>query len=406
MRSRHVLTLLVVLASAVATFPGQALATPPLVAGISAEGMTLPAGASNVRDRAADGGRAAQFSRNGTATTTLTTSAAVTSLTLSARGTRCSSSWPQVQLTIDGVSALSTAAGTTGWTTYSATGLNIAAGVHAISIVASNIASTRNCDRYLLVDLVSLYGAEAPPPPPPTPTAGCTATIIPAYSYPNPPTFWDNAIAGANPVQIMIANPASGPGKTQDANYTSVIARARAAGIRVMGYVDTDYARRSQSSIRADITAWRTLYNVTDIFFDQAASGPASLAYYQQIADVVHATPGALTMLNPGTNVDERYLQMADIVNIFEGSPADYAAWAPAAWVANYPATRFSHLIYGVPDAASMTTVLNQALTRQAGYVYITSDVLPNPFDVLPAYWTTEIAQIRQACAAATPPAV
>ena len=66
----------------------------------------------------------------------------------------------------------------------------------------------------------------------------------------------------------------------------------------------------------ADITAWKTLYNVTDIFFDQAASSAASLAYYQQIADVVHATPGALTMLNPGTNVDERYLQMADIVNI------------------------------------------------------------------------------------------
>ena len=275
-----------------------------------------------------------------------------------------------------------------------------------MSIVASNVASTRNCDRYLLVDLVSLYGAEAPPPPPPTPIAGCAATIIPAYSYPNPPTFWDGSIAGANPVQIMIANPATGPGTTPDANYTSVIGRARAAGIRVMGYVDTNYGGRSQSSVRADITAWKTLYNVTDIFFDQAASSAASLAYYQQIADVVHATPGALTMLNPGTNVDERYLQMADIVNIFEGSPADYAAWAPAAWVANYPATRFSHLIYAAPDAASMTTVLNQALTRQAGYVYITSDVMPNPFDVLPSYWTSEIAQIRQACAAATPPAV
>jgi hypothetical protein len=406
MRSRHVLTLLVVIASAVAAFPVQALAAPPLVAGISAEGMTLPAGASNVRDRAADGGRAAQFSRNGTAATTLTTGAAVTSLTLSARGTRCSSSWPQVQLTIDGVSALSTAAGTTAWTTYSATGLNVPAGVHTISIVASNIASTRSCDRYLIVDRVSLYGAEAPPPPPPTPVAGCAATIIPAYSYPNPPTFWDNSIAGANPVQFMIADPASGPGRTRDANYTSVIARARAAGIRVMGYVDTDYARRSQSSMRADITTWKTLYNVTDIFFDQTASSPASLAYYQAIADVVHATPGALTMLNPGINVDERYLQMADILNIFEGSSADYAAWAPAAWVANYPAKRFSHLIYGVPDAASMTTVLNQALTRQAGYVYITSDVLPNPWDVLPPYWTTEIAQIRQACAATAPPAV
>jgi hypothetical protein len=206
-------------------------------------------------------------------------------------------------------------------------------------------------------------------------------------------------------VQIMIADPASGPGKARDANYTAAFARARAAGIRVMGYVDTGYARRSQSSMRADITAWRTLYGVTDIFFDETASSPASLSYYQQIADVVHATAGAITMLNPGINVDERYLQMADILNIFEGSQADYAAWAPAGWVAGYPATRFSHLVYGVPDAASMTTVLNQALTRRAGYVYVTSDVLPNPWDALPPYWTTEIAQIRQACAAASPAA-
>jgi hypothetical protein len=188
MRRTHVPALLVVLATAVAAFPGQALAAPPLVAGISAEGMTLPAGAANVRDRAADGGRAAQFSRNGTATTTLTTSAAVTSLTLSARGTRCSGSWPQLQLTIDGVSVLQTAAGTAGWATYPATGLNVPAGAHTISIVASNVASTRNCDRYLLVDLVSLYGAEAPPPPPPAPVAGCAATIIPAYSYPRRPS--------------------------------------------------------------------------------------------------------------------------------------------------------------------------------------------------------------------------
>ena len=91
MRSRHVLTLLVVLASAVATFPGQALATPPLVAGISAEGMTLPGVPRTSRPRCPMAA-VPQFSRNGTATTTLTTSAAVTSPTLPARGTRCSSS--------------------------------------------------------------------------------------------------------------------------------------------------------------------------------------------------------------------------------------------------------------------------------------------------------------------------
>ena len=202
-----------------------------------------------------------------------------------------------------------------------------------MSITAGSVASTRNCDRFLLVDLVRLYGPDVPPPPPPpppAPIAGCPGVIIPAYSYPNPPTFWDNAIAGANSVQFMIADPANGPGKSKDTNYVAVIARAKAAGIRVMGYVDTDYGRRSSSTMRAEITTWRTMYGGRrHLLFDQTASSTSSLAYYQAIADYVHATAGAITMFNPGININKRFLQMADILNIFEGTMADYAGWAP-----------------------------------------------------------------------------
>jgi hypothetical protein len=264
----------------------------------------------------------------------------------------------------------------------------------------SNTTQSRNCDRSLLADVVSLYGQDVPQPPPPAPIAGCLGVIVPAYSYPNPPAFWDNSIAAANPVQFMIADPANGPGKSKDSNYVAVIGRARAAGIRVMGYVDTAYGKRSANAVKTDITTWRTMYGLTDIFFDQSASGASSLTYYRDIANAVHASPGAITMLNPGVNVDEGYMQFADILNIFEGSRNDYAGFAPASWVSTYPSSRFSHLIYGVPDAAGMTTVLNQSITRGAGYVYITSDSLPNPWDALPPYWTTEVAQIRQACAA------
>jgi hypothetical protein len=382
-----------------------ASAAPLLVTSVSVEQLSLPNGASTVKDRSADGGRAVQFTRNGVATGSLALTSPVTSLTLTARGTQCSKSWPQLQLSIDGAVVLSAAAATTGWAGYTFSGLNLAAGAHAVSLAVSNIQSGR-CTRTLFADVLSAYGqASVPLPPPapvPGPTAVCQQVVIPSYAYPLPTTFWDGGISAANPVQFMIADPASGPGKTKDANYVAVIARAEAARIRVMGYVDTAYGKRSAKSVQADIAAWKTLYGVTDIFFDETASSANLLPYYQGIADAVHATAGAITMFNPGTNVDEGYMKMADILNIFEGSESEYAAFTPASWVSDYPSSRFSNLIYAVPDAASMTAVLGQSVARGAGYVYITSDKLPNPWDVLPPYWTAETALISQACAAAT----
>src|SRR3978361_2159560 len=107
--------ILVLLATWMGLSAAAAVAAPTPVASLNAESMTLPRGALSVRDRSADGGRAAQFTRDGTATATLTTSAVATTLTLALRGSRCSQTWPQVQLTIDGNLVLTTAAGTTGY---------------------------------------------------------------------------------------------------------------------------------------------------------------------------------------------------------------------------------------------------------------------------------------------------
>ena len=113
-------------------FATTASAAPVPVASLNAESMTLPRGAAAVRDRNADGARAVEFDRNGVATASLTTASAVTSLTLSARGTQCRSTWPQVQLAIDGAVVLNVAANKTAWTAFAATGLSIPAGTHSI----------------------------------------------------------------------------------------------------------------------------------------------------------------------------------------------------------------------------------------------------------------------------------
>jgi hypothetical protein len=90
-------------------------------------------------------------------------------------------------------------------------------------------------------------------------------------------------------------------------------------------------------------------------------------------------------------------MAMGDIVNIFEGTPGSYANFSPAPWTSKWPASRFSNLIYGA-SVGSLGTVLGQSASRHAGYVYITDDVLSNPWDSLPSYWNTEVSSIRQTC--------
>src|SRR5207344_3123205 len=101
-------------------------------------------------------------------------------------------------------------------------------------------------------------------------------------------------------------------------------------------------------------------------------------------------------------NVDSGYGQVADIINIFEGTPSAYSGFTPSTWTTNYPASKFAHLIYGATGTSSLTSVLAQSATRRAGYVYVTNDTLPNPWDTLPSYWTTEVTQVNQACAASS----
>jgi hypothetical protein len=221
--------------------------------------------------------------------------------------------------------------------------------------------------------------------------------IVPAYAYPAPAApLWDGALAAADCVRCMVANPANGPGTAFDGNYAAVVARVKAAGIHVMGYVDTHYSERKLALVKADIDAWKSFYGVTDAFVDQTASSADKLAYYREIGDQIHATPGAIALLNPGTNADEGYLQVADILNIFEGNQAAYEEFDTWSWTAGYPSSRFSHLVYGVADEAGMTRVVSESVARGVAHVYVTSGGLPHPWGALPPYWEAEVARIRR----------
>jgi len=197
----------------------------------------------------------------------------------------------------------------------------------------------------------------------------------------------------------MVANVDSGPGTTADPNYASAIAQARAAGAAVFGYVYSDYGANSLASVEANINLWKNLYGVTDIFIDEASTNTSTESYYQALSNYVHTqTPGSLTILNFGTMPPQSFMSAGDIMITFEGDYSTYESTTFPSWVNSYAADRFYNIVYDVPNQAAMTQVLSQAEHYNVGYVYATNDTLPNPYDSVPPYLSSEASEAHSNC--------
>src|ERR1039458_3875695 len=222
--------------------------------------------------------------------------------------------------------------------------------------------------------------------------------LVPAYSYPNPPAFWNLLLAAVPPVRYVVANVSSGPGATADPNYTAVINAALAAGLTVLGYVDTNCAAVPGATADANTALWQSLYGVTSIFFDRASALTGDEPYYATRASAVHATPGAITALNFGTIPDSGYMASADIAVVFEGDYATgWQAFTPAGWMAGYSPSRFCVLVANARTTAQMQSVLVTAKTDGIGVVYVTPEPSPPTYSVWPGnqYCPSEAAQIN-----------
>jgi hypothetical protein len=74
---------------------------------------------------------------------------------------------------------------------------------------------------------------------------------VPAYFSPG--LLWDLAISDAPATAIMIMNPNSGPGLSFDQAYADTVAQAQSEGVKVLGYVYTQYTARNIAEVKADI---------------------------------------------------------------------------------------------------------------------------------------------------------
>jgi hypothetical protein len=233
--------------------------------------------------------------------------------------------------------------------------------------------------------------------------------LVPAYFYPAGPrlTDWGRLAEAARSIPLdVILNPASGPGRRRDGNYSAVVARLRRSGARIMAYVDSDYGRRPLDVVEADLRAYRRFYPIDGYFIDQMANTPGAVDYYRSLRRLIREINPRLSVVgNPGTPYTRpEYLDAADTLVTFEGSARTFASYDPAAvspWIAGEARGRSAAIVYGATGAAAVRDALERALETGSGSVYVTDQTMPNPYLGLPPYWAELVAAIRAANAPA-----
>jgi hypothetical protein len=213
----------------------------------------------------------------------------------------------------------------------------------------------------------------------------CRAALIPAYV---PPHELAGLAAGANLPRMIIVNPDSGPGAGEGRAYGEAVRTLQAAGIRVLGYVPTTYGARPLANVLADVRRYLAWYGVDGIFFDETSADGALLPYYRAMSLQARGDADRVVVLNPGVPPAAGYFDIADVVVTFEGSYAAYASAMEATpdWLRRMRSDRIAHLVYG----ATRAEALDAAAEAAAGYVYVTSGAMPNPWRSLPTYLGAE----------------
>lgn len=240
------------------------------------------------------------------------------------------------------------------------------------------------------------------PPTTPVPTTSQNALYVPLFIYPGTAglTQWQKVadIKKKYPALEVVAcaNPSNGIFTTADPGFVKGIDLLAAVGVIVIGYVYTKYgnqAERTEQSIKDNIVNWKKVYGitkVTGIFFDEMH--PNLPAYYKRLTDFAKAEGFKVVWGNPGSAIEEPAVGCVDTILIYEnkGVPTVEELDVRTFAAKKYPISNFGMIPHTVPtlDKAWLAEA-----RKRCKYVYVTPDVMMNPWDTLPP-WLDELAGI------------
>ncbi|MGW5256256.1 spherulation-specific family 4 protein [Streptomyces sp. NPDC004012] len=216
--------------------------------------------------------------------------------------------------------------------------------------------------------------------------------LVPLYVHPaEDPGAWHRLITAAARTYAIVLNPANGPGVAPDRAFTSVAEALRAAGARLLGYVDTDYGRRDRAEIAEDLRRHQRWYAADGCFLDRVTATPGGLPACRRLVRAVRRLGATTVVLNPGVHPAPGYARLADLTVTFEGHWSTYvSAFSRPRWTTRQPPERFCHLVYGVPEAL-VPLAVRTAHERGAAVCGPVTGEPPNPWgELTPALNGTE----------------
>jgi hypothetical protein len=219
-----------------------------------------------------------------------------------------------------------------------------------------------------------------------------TGVMVPLYSYP-----WSTWTEVANMKEafplvpiIAIVDPDNGPGVSQDQNFVSGISLLESAGVTVLGYVHTSFGYRTLSAVMTDVNSWKQMYSVNGIFFDEMASVTGFESYYSSLNSYAESLGYSLTVGNPSAQVPASYIGTLDNILIYENSGLPSESLLSSL---GYQSGDFSSVSYNVP---ALNSSFLYGASGKVGYVYVTDQNLPNPYEVLPPYFQTLVSTLSE----------
>lgn len=208
--------------------------------------------------------------------------------------------------------------------------------------------------------------------------------VVPAYFHPAIcPDRWEWLAGHAPRVRLVVLNIASGPGNAPQAVFRAAVDKLRAAGVGVIGYVDSAYGRRMEREVLADLGRYQDWYEVDGVCLDRAAAGTGQVGHYAALADRARAAGAGVVFFNHGTHPAEEYAAHADLLGTFEGPWAAYQQLRVPPWTRRWPPGKFYHVVHSVPPAL-LGAAWQLARGRHVASVYITERDGLNPYDDLP----------------------
>jgi len=232
--------------------------------------------------------------------------------------------------------------------------------------------------------------------------------ILPAYF--DPGQYWTQLINITRSTSVgitAIMNRNNGPGASIDSSYAKTMAEFRKAGGTLIGYVHTCYAVRCTYAPHAKFTVAQIValgkkyvewYSVDGFFIDEMSNYLKDLPYYTSLAAALrNLTNTPVLFGNPGTSTYPQYLQAVDTLVTIESGETQFLNTPVESWAFAYPPSAQAAIVYGVSSVGDIPKLLNRTLSRNDGYIYLTSSKLnPDPYANLGTFFPQLISALEK----------